>query len=180
MHLHPLGEEVRGGLVARARCNLEHAASRARHSFMANDQLCDHFLSSGNPFFLWDARELAEFSIGPRGHCTQGSDSLSHQVDGEGQLAVLRLEHQVQSLKHGASHVPVEVVSLQVEGVGVSQYPGEAILDLVAIVLTDADVDVVFHGSPECWTAASPWLALHSGSVTQGGASLQSIDSMQR
>jgi hypothetical protein len=65
----------------------------------------------------------------------------SDQVDRQPEFVVLLLEHQVQRVEHRAGDVPVVVVRLQVQRVGVGEEPTELRGDLEAGLLGDADVD---------------------------------------
>ena len=51
----------------------------------------------------------------------QSANTLCNKVKGRPLLGVLRHEHGVQGVKHGARDIPVEVVGLQIKGVTVSK-----------------------------------------------------------
>jgi len=51
----------------------------------------------------------------------------------------------MQGVEHRTGNVPVEVVGLQVQGVGVGEQAGQAFGDGGAVLLVDTDID--FHGS---------------------------------
>jgi hypothetical protein len=50
-------------------------------------------------------------------------------------------EHQVQRVEHGAFHVPVEAVRLQVQAVGVRQQARQPVRNLLPVARGNADVD---------------------------------------
>ena len=77
----------------------------------------------------------------------EGSNALGNQIDRQGQLRVVLLEHQVERLEHRAGDVPVEVVGLQVQRVAVGQKFGELVGELLPIPLGDANVYVHFCDS---------------------------------
>ena len=56
-----------------------------------------------------------------------------------------RARMRVQGLEHGALHVPVKVVGLEVERVVVGEQAREAVGDLLAILLRNAYVDAHLH-----------------------------------
>src|SRR5690606_12966511 len=82
--------------------------------------------------------------IGARCRETEGTDAFGDLVHRQRQFVVLRLEHGVQGVEHRPGDVPMEVVSLQVEGVGVGQQAGQAFGDGRPVRLGNADVDI--HG----------------------------------
>jgi hypothetical protein len=46
----------------------------------------------------------------------------------------------MQRIEHGTRHVPVEVMGLEVEGVGVRQQLGQAFRDLLAVLVGNTDI----------------------------------------
>jgi hypothetical protein len=89
-----------------------------------------------------------EFSSGK--HLTEEAQALPIRpwvltIDGQRKLVVLGLEHQVQGVEHRPFHVPVEVMGLQIQRVGVGQQLAEAVRDGLAVFFRYADVDV--HGA---------------------------------
>ena len=74
----------------------------------------------------------------------QPSETVGDQVDSQRQFGVLGFEHQMQGVEHRPGNVPMEVVGLQVQGIGVGQQAGQAVGDGGAICFLDTDVDV--HG----------------------------------
>src|SRR5690606_12764769 len=143
--LDALREQVGRGLVAGLLHPREQRARRAHHRLVAGHQLADHVLGPGHAGALLDRGELRELRVGARRERTQRADALGNQIDRGPQLVVLRLEHQVQRLEHGPGDVPVEVVGLQVERVGIGEEPAETLCDLEAVVLGNADVDLYGH-----------------------------------
>ena len=71
----------------------------------------------------------------------QGADALGDLVHGGGQFGVLGLEHGVQRVELRAGDVPVVVVGLQIQAVGVCQQFGQALGHGFALLVGHADVD---------------------------------------
>lgn len=67
--------------------------------------------------------------LGIRRREAQCVNPLGNRVDGQSELRVLLLEHQVQSAKYWTGHVPVKVMGLQVQHVGICQQVRKAIPD---------------------------------------------------
>ena len=55
----------------------------------------------------------------------------------------MRLEHEVEGLEHRPFYVPVEVVGLEIERVGVREQAREAVRDFLPVLVADADVDLL-------------------------------------
>src|SRR5690606_33131817 len=124
MDLHPLCEQIAGGLIADGFCRLEDVTRRPCHCLVTLHQYPYHVLSFGYAFVLSNRRQRCELLVRAWRWEPEGSDTFGDEIDCERQLVVVRLEHQVQRLKHGPRHVPVEVVRLEVERVRVSQNAG--------------------------------------------------------
>ena len=60
--------------------------------------------------------QLAKLGIRARRHMAQRADALGDRIHRVPQLGVLRHEHGVQRVEHGARHIPVEVVGGEVTG----------------------------------------------------------------
>ncbi|MGC3944182.1 MAG: hypothetical protein QM762_06595 [Chryseolinea sp.] len=106
------------------------------HGFVAGDQLGDHLLRFGHAFGFGDRRQLGELPCknpvpdSPGNGCVQRSGPLPVP-----QLRCTGLhEHQVQGVEHRTGHVPVEVVGLQIQRVGVGQQLGQAVGDLFTVL----------------------------------------------
>ena len=78
---------------------------------------------SGDPRRRRRCSTALRTAVAAGGGFAERSDALSDLVDGERELVVLRLEHEVQRREHRTHDVPVVVVCLQIEGVGVGQQP---------------------------------------------------------
>src|SRR5512134_1920991 len=166
MDLHALGEQIGGRLVVRALDQGENRSRRLDHGFLTLHELRDHRLGRRHAFGLLDRREAGVGLVRPGRRVPERADALGDQVNRERELVVLRLEHEVQRVEHRPGHVPVEVVRLQVERVGVGEQARKAVGDLLAILRRDADVDlgggalVRFHaGSPLLRKGAHPTAA---------------------
>src|SRR5687768_1992791 len=110
MDLHALREQLARWLIARAISDPEDLARRARDGLVPVDQQANHVLRRRYTSLFLDRRELQELPIRPGSREAERTDALRDDVHGQCQLAVLRLEHEVQSAEHGTRDVPVEVV----------------------------------------------------------------------
>jgi hypothetical protein len=108
---------------------------------VARHQQTHHVERLGYPFGLLDRGEFGEFPVSRRRGITQRADAFGDEVERCPQLGVFVHEHEVQRVEHGAFHVPVEVVGLEIQRVGVGEYTRQALHDLLAILALDADVD---------------------------------------
>jgi hypothetical protein len=68
-------------------------------------------------------------------------DAFGDGVERVPQLGVLGHEHEVERVEHRTFHVPVEVVGLEIERVGVGQQARQALRNLLAVLVSDADID---------------------------------------
>jgi hypothetical protein len=97
---------------------------------------------------------LAYWGIAARCRQAQRTDPLGHEIHRQRELGVLLLEHEMQRVEHRTGDVPVEVVRLEVERVGVDQNTRQPLGDRFPVRILDADVDL-FHEmrSPFCGPA---------------------------
>jgi hypothetical protein len=108
---------------------------------VAGYQQPDHVERLGHTRGFLDGRELGEFPAGARRGISQRADAFRDQIERVPQLGVLVHEHEVQGVEHRPFHVPVEVVSLEIERVGVGEHARQTLHDLLAVPRLDADVD---------------------------------------
>src|SRR5690606_34962176 len=142
--LQALDQQVLGGLVVAVVGHVDGPARAAAHGFVADHQLAHHLAPVGRlggAGLLADRGELDELGVGAGGVEAQGADALGDLVERVPLLGVLLLEHDVQGVEHRPGHVPVEVVGLEVERVGVGQELRQLGGDLPAVLRGDADVD---------------------------------------
>jgi len=78
----------------------------------------------------------------------QGTDALGNLVQRRPLFGVLLLEHHMQRVEHRAGDVPVEIVGLEIEGVGVGEKAREFGGDGAAGRFGEADIDAL--GSSGC------------------------------
>ena len=107
----------------------EHRAGGAGDGLLTLDETADHLGGVGSVVVLGDRRERRELAVAGRCGRAERADALGDEVDGEGELVVLRLEHEVQCLEHRAGDVPVVVVGLEIQRVGVGEQPGQTVGD---------------------------------------------------
>jgi len=103
--------------------------------------LPDHLFGIGHAVTVLDAGERGELLITARRGIAQGTDTLRQHVHCVPRLGVLRHEHQVQSLEHRSGHVPVEIVRLQIQRVGVRQHPRQSIGDVAPVFFRKTNID---------------------------------------
>ncbi|CAM2144637.1 hypothetical protein PT2222_160110 [Paraburkholderia tropica] len=143
MRLHALREQVGGRLVVGGfRCR-EDRARGAHHGFLAFHELADHVFGGRHSVGFRNRRELREVLVAARRVHAQRADALGDRVDGQRQFVVLPFEHQVQRIEHRTRDVPVEVVRLQIQRVGVREQARKTVRDLLAILVADADIHVL-------------------------------------
>ncbi|GIX32204.1 MAG: hypothetical protein KatS3mg125_0160 [Lysobacterales bacterium] len=145
MDLDALREKIGGRLIVRLLGHREHLTGGAHDRFLAIHELADHLLRWRHAGFLPDAGQLGELGVAARGGVTQGADALGDLVHRHGELVVLLLEQEVQRLEHRSGDVPMEIVGLEVQGVGVGEEPGQPLGDAGAILFADADIDGTAH-----------------------------------
>ena len=152
MHLKTLGQEIGGGLVIGLVGHREHGAGGPRHRLVARHQLLKHAGSIGNAGFLGDHGQLRVLGVAAGSGEAQGPNPLGDIVDRHAQFRVLGHEHGVKRIELRPGHVPVEIVGLEVQGVGVGQDFAQTISDRAPICFRNADID--FHR----WILSSdPW-----------------------
>ena len=141
MQLHAGGQQVGGGFVASLVGCREDLAAGTHHGFLAFHQILDHLVGGLGVVAVLDAGELGELGVRARSQVAQGADALGDLVHGGGQFGVLGLEHGVQRVELRAGDVPVVVVGLQVQAVGVCQQFGQALGHGFTLLVGHADVD---------------------------------------
>ena len=142
MLLHALGQQVGTGLIAGLVAGRESFACSACTGLVTLDQQADHVGCGRHAVIFLDRAQFREGLVGARRREAQGTDALGDIVHRQCQLVVLGLEHGVQRLEHRPLHVPVEVVGLQVQGIGVCQQMGQPLGDLFTILLADTDINL--------------------------------------
>jgi hypothetical protein len=100
---------------------------------LSGDEAPDHLGGVRLIAFFDDGGSAGELPVAGRRERVEGADPLGDQVDGEGELVVLLLEEQVETVEHRAGDVPVVVVGLEVERVAVRQQAGEPVADRLAV-----------------------------------------------
>lgn len=143
VNLHALGQQVGRRFIAGLVDQREEAARRLGHGLLASHQLLDHLFGADLAFTFLDHRQLGEFPVGSRRGHTQRADAFGDQVEGIPQLGVLVHEHHVQCVEHGAGHIPVEIVCLQVQRERVGEQARQPFGNFLAILLGDSDI----HGN---------------------------------
>ena len=93
------------------------------------------------------AGAFGELGVAAGREMPEGADTFSDIVHRRGEFGVMLLEHRVQGLEHRATHVPVEVVRLQVQRVGIGQQTRQAVADLAAGVFANTDIDTRCGGT---------------------------------
>jgi len=141
VELDALGEKVGTGFVGRFFHDGVNRPGSAHDGLVSVNEELDHLFRPGNPGDFPDAAEVYEFAVGSGGWQAEGANPLGDGIDGDRHLGVVGLEHHVQGLEHGAGDVPVKVVGLQIERVGVGEETGKPRRDVGAVCFTDADVD---------------------------------------
>ena len=68
------------------------------------------------------------------------ADALGHEVRRQRQLVVLLLEREVQGVEYLPRDVPMEIVGLEIEGVGVREQSRQALRDPRAMRIVDPEV----------------------------------------
>jgi len=76
--------------------------------------------------------------------CVWGLWLDGNVIKGRPLFGILRLKHHMQGVEHGAGDVPVEIVGLEVQGVGVGEKARQFVGDGAAGGFGQADIDV--HG----------------------------------
>jgi hypothetical protein len=114
---------------------------------MAFHQLGDHLLPLRHVRLFLDRGQFGELAIRARGEHVEDADALGDLVGGQPEGVVLGLEHGVQAVELRAGDVPVEIVGLQVKGIGVREEAGELFRDGFPILLGDTDVNGHEHVS---------------------------------
>ncbi len=144
--LDALGQQVGGRLVADLVHQREDAARGAHHGFLPLYQQLDHVLRVRHAFLFLDRGQAGVGGVGARRREAQGADALGDQVYRQGQFGRYPCASNIRCrvLNIGPGDVPVEVVGLQVQGVGVRQQAGQAFGDGCAVLFGDADIDL--HG----------------------------------
>ena len=71
----------------------------------------------------------------------QRADALGDRIDRVPELRVLGHEHRMQRVEHRPGDVPVEIVGLEIERVGVGQKVAQTVGNLLAVRFLDADRD---------------------------------------
>ena len=71
------------------------------------------------------------------------ADALGHEVRRQRQLVVLLLEREVQGVEYLPRDVPMEIVGLEIEGVGVREQSRQALRDPRAMRIADPEVHVL-------------------------------------
>ncbi len=154
VHLHSLGEQIGCRFVMGIIDGRKDRSRRAYHGFLAGQEPTDHFFGVWRVVILRDRGKSGELTVGAGRPLTQGTNALGDEIDGDGEFGVLRLEHEVQRLEHRPGHVPVVVVRLQVQRVGIGEQASESAGDGCPFGWVDPDVDVVDvdlligHGAP--------------------------------
>src|ERR687892_1834194 len=131
--LDALGEEVGGGFVVCQLHSREDRLCRVDDCVLTGDEAPDHLGGVRLIAFFDDGGSAGELPVAGRRERVEGADPLGDQVDGEGELVVLLLEEQVETVEHRAGDVPVVVVGLEVERVAVRQQAGEPVADRLAV-----------------------------------------------
>ena len=73
---------------------------------------------------------------------SQRANALGDLIHRQGELVVVRLEHQVQCLEHRPGDVPVEVVCLQIQRVRIRKDSRQAARNLFTLRSLDTNVDL--------------------------------------
>ena len=107
---------------------------------MAFDQEAHHVECGRDALGLRDRGELGELLVGARRGVAQGANAPRDQIERVPQLSVLIHEHQVQRVENRTLDIPVKVVGLLVERVGVGQQARLALRDALAVLFSDANV----------------------------------------
>lgn len=107
---------------------------------MAFDQEAQHIECGRDTFGLRDRGEPDELLVGARRGVAQGANAPGDQIERVPQLSVLIHEHQVQRVENRTLDIPVKVVGLLVERVGVGQQARQALRDALAVLFSDANV----------------------------------------
>jgi len=139
--LEATGDHVGGAFVTCGLGALDGVAGRRGGDLVAFDQLGHHVFPLRHAGFFLDRGELAELAVGARGEHVEDADALGHFVGGQPEGVVLHLEHGVEAVELRARHVPMEIVRLQVQRIGVREELGQMLRDRFAVFLGDTDID---------------------------------------
>ena len=121
MDLHALGEQVGSGFVVGFFNAGEHGAGSAYYGLLAFHQQPDHILGGRHPIGFFDGGQAGVLLVSTGCRKAQCADAFGNFIYRQSQLALLSFEHLVQGVEHGARHVPVEVVGLQIKCGAVGQ-----------------------------------------------------------
>ena len=133
-------------------CQLQHPVGPFGHSAMIRRQLLDHVTGCRVSIGIVHGGQLRKFAIAARRLPAQGTNAFGDGVHGFGQLHVLLFEQQMQAMEHGAGHIPVILVGLQVQGVALGQQLAQLFCHLLVVldhpVLHLLDQNLVGPGWP--------------------------------
>ncbi|VXC70474.1 hypothetical protein MASSI9I_90384 [Massilia sp. 9I] len=139
---HAGGEHVGGRIIVQFVRDPDARTQGADQGFVAVHQLADHVLGRQHFRLFLDAGQFGIALVGGRGEVAQGADALGDLVQRIPLLGVLLLEHHVQGREHRSGDVPVEVVGLQVQHVGVREDGGQRFDDLGTVFGADSGIHV--------------------------------------
>ena len=91
---------------------------------LSADELPNHVFRRRDALRLADRRQTRELAVRAGRGKAEGADALRDEIDGEGELVVLRLEHQMQRLEHRARDIPMEIMRFEIERIGIGQHLG--------------------------------------------------------
>jgi len=100
---------------------------------MTFQQVLKHLGGGGDVFLFLDRGQFGKGLVGSRRNVTERTNAFGYQVHGRPQLRVLRHEHCVQVIELGTGHVPVVIVGLEIEGIGVGEYARERVRDALPV-----------------------------------------------